>query len=162
MPIDLIIPISMVMGLVVYGLAAKWYVMPALAGRDLKTAVTPFLLLHATRYIGLVFLVHGVTSEPLDPRFAHPAAYGDLLAAVLALIALLAVRLEWPVSIALVWIFNVVGTVDLLYAVTQGMRFVPGDHFGAAFFIPAVIVPLLLVTHAIVFLLLMRRRTETA
>ena len=71
-------------------------------------------------------------------------------------------RLEWPFSIALVWIFNVVGTVDLLNAVFQGMRFVPIEHFGAAFFIPAVIVPLLLVTHAIVFWLLLRRRTETA
>ncbi|MCZ6814296.1 MAG: hypothetical protein O7F14_09605 [Alphaproteobacteria bacterium] len=157
MSIDLILPISMVMGLLVFGLAGKWYVVPALTGRDLKTVFPPFLLLHATRYVGLAFLIHGVTSEPLDPRFAHPAAYGDLLAAVLALVALAAVRLDWPFSIPLVWIFNIVGTLDLLYAVFQGMRFVPVDHFGAVFFIPAVIVPVLLVTHAIVFWLLLKR-----
>ena len=94
----IILPISIVMGLLVFGLAAKWYVAPALAGLDRKTALTPFLLFHGTRYIGLAFLISGVTAEPLDPRFAGPAAYGDLLAAALALVALLALRLDWPIA----------------------------------------------------------------
>ncbi len=162
MPNEFFLPISMVMGLLVYGLIAKWYVVPALAECALKTALTPFLLLHATRFVGLAFLIPGVTSEPLDPRFADPAAYGDLLAAVLALVALLAVRLEWRTAIPLVWIFNVVGTLDLFNAVFQGLRYTASGQMGATYFIPTVIVPALLVTHAIVFWLLLGRRTAAA
>ena len=57
----------------------------------------------------------------------------------------------------LVWIFNIVGLVDLLNAVFQGVRFVPNGHFGAAYFIPALVVPALMVTHVLVFQLLLRR-----
>jgi hypothetical protein len=159
---EFFLPMSMVMGLLVYGLIAKWYVVPALAECDRKTALTPFLLLHATRFVGLAFLIPGVTSEPLDPRFADPAAYGDLLAAVLALVALLALRLDWRITIPLVWIFNVVGTLDLFNAVFQGMRFAPAGQMGATYFIPVVVVPALLVTHAIIFWLLLRRQTAAA
>jgi hypothetical protein len=119
---EFFLPISIVMGLLVFGLTARWYVAPLLARLDRKAALTPFLLFHGTRYIGLAFLIPGVTAEPLDPRFAEPAAYGDLLAAVLALVALLALRLDWPIALPLVWVFNIVGTLDLLNAVFQGLR----------------------------------------
>ena len=78
---ELFLPISLLMGLVVYGLAARWYAVPALARLDRKTALTPILLLHGLRFVGLAFLITGVTSEPLDTRFSIQAAYGDLLAA---------------------------------------------------------------------------------
>ena len=156
------LPTSMVMGLLVFGFTVKWYVAPALTGLDRKAALTPFLLFHATRYIGLAFLIPGVTAEPLDPRFADPAAYGDLLAAVLALVALLALRLDWPIAVPLVWIFNIEGTLDLLNAVFQGLRYTPDGHLGATYFIPAVVVPALLVTHAIVFWLLLRKQAQAA
>ncbi len=159
---EFFLPISIVMGLVVYGFAAKWYVAPALAQLDRTSVLTPILLFHGTRYIGLAFLIPGVTAEPLDPRFADPAAYGDLLAAILALVALLALRSNWPVAIPLVWIFNVVGTLDLLNAVFQGLRYTSDGQLGAAYFIPAVVVPALLVTHAIVFWLLLRKQTGEA
>ncbi len=159
---QIILPTSMVMGLLVFGFTAKWYVAPAVAGLDRKAALTPFLLFHATRYIGLAFLIPGVTAEPLDPRFADPAAYGDLLAAALALVALLALRLDWPIAVPLVWIFNLEGTLDLLNAVFQGLRYTPDGHLGATYFIPAVVVPALLVTHAIVFWLLLRKQAQAA
>ena len=152
----------MVMGLAVFGFTAKWYVVPALVDVDRKAALTPFLLFHATRYIGLAFLIPGVTAEPLDPRFADPAAYGDLLAAVLALLALLALRLDWPIAVLLVWIFNIEGTIDLLNAVSQGLRYTQDGHLGATYFIPTVVVPALLVTHAIVFWLLLRKQARAA
>ena len=159
---EFFLPLSMVMGFIVFGFAARWYVAPALSRLDRKAALTPFLLLHATRYVGLAFLIPGVTAEPLDPRFAEAAAYGDLVAAVLALVALLALRLNWPIAITLVWIFNVAGTVDLLNAVFQGMRYVPLGHLGATYFIPTVVVPLLLVTHVLVFWVLLARRATPA
>ena len=159
---EFFLPISIIMGLVVYGFAAKWYVAPALARLDRTSVLAPILLFHGTRYIGLAFLIPGVTAEPLDPRFADPAAYGDLLAAILALVALLALRSNWPVAIPLVWIFNVVGTLDLLNAVFQGLRYTSDGQLGATYFIPTVAVPALLVTHAIVFWLLLRKQTGEA
>ncbi len=155
---NLILPLSIILALVSYSLIAKWYVMPWLAPLSRKEALTPLLLLHSSRFIGLAFLIPGVTSVPLDPRFANPAAWGDLLAAVLAFIALLALRLEWSAAVPLVWIFNIEGTLDLLNALFQGMRYAPSSDLGATYFIPAVIVPGLLVTHFIVFKLLLSQK----
>ena len=155
---NLILPLSIVLAVVSYSLIAKWYVMPWLAPLSRKEALTPLLLLHSSRFIGLAFLIPGVTSVPLDPRFANPAAWGDLLAAVLAFIALLALRLEWSAAVPLVWIFNIEGTLDLLNALFQGMRYAPSSDLGATYFIPAVIVPGLLVTHFIVFKLLLSQK----
>lgn len=151
------LPISIVLGLIVFWLAARWYLVPALQRRDRVEALTPLLLFHSFRYIGLTFLIPGVMAAPLDPAFAVPAAYGDLLAELLALIALLALRSRWAIAIPLVWLFNIEGSVDLLNALFQGFRLTPDASMGATWFIPAVVVPALLVTHVVVFQLLLRR-----
>jgi hypothetical protein len=132
------------------------YLWPALRDLPRARALRPLLLLHGTRFIGLAFLVPGVVSPELSGEFARPAAYGDLIAALLALLALAA--LESRPGIALVWLFNIWGTADLLYAFYQGrigVGFEPGQ-LGAAYFIPTVVVPLLLVTHGLVFRILLR------
>ncbi len=160
MPTDLILPLSIVMGLTAYGLIAKWYVMPLLVPLPRARALIPLLLFHCFRFIGLAFLIPGVTTQPLDPRFANPAAYGDLLAALLALLGVLALRRGWRTAIPLVWVFNVEGTLDLLNAVTQGLRYTEDGTLGATYFIPQVVVPALLVTHAMVFIILLRREPK--
>jgi hypothetical protein len=157
---ELILPLSLVMSLVSFSLIAKWYIIPWLNARSRSEALTPLLLFHSFRHIGLAFLIVGVTAQPLDPRFSDPAAYGDLLAAVLALIALVAVRGKWSAAMPLVWLFNILGLVDLINALFQGLRYVPNGHLGAAYFIPTVIVPALLVTHVLVFRLLLRRSSQ--
>jgi hypothetical protein len=68
----------------------------------------------------------------------------------------LAAEASW--AIAIVWVFNIWGTLDLLHAIYQGQIAVgiaPGS-LGAAFYIPTVVVPALLVTHALIFWLLLR------
>ena len=157
MPQDLFLPTSMSLGFIAWGLIARWYVMPHWRGITRAAALIPQLLLHCFRFIGLAFLIPGVTNVPLDPRFAEPAAYGDLLAAVLALVAILALRQRWAVATALVWIFNVEGTLDLINAVARGLRYTQDGQLGAAYFIPAVIVPALLVSHVLIFILLLKR-----
>ena len=156
--IGYILPMSMVMGFVSYSLIAKWYVMPWAKDKSLADALTPLLFLHTFRFIGMSFLIEGVTSQALDSRFADPAAYGDLLAAVLALVALFALRYNWKAAIPLVWIFNIEGTIDLLNAVTKGIMYNTDGHMGATYFIPAVIVPALLVTHVMIFRLLLTKK----
>jgi hypothetical protein len=157
MIVEISLRLSVLLGLIVFGLVARWYVVPALARVRRDEALIPFLLLHGFRYVGLAFLIPGVTAEALDPRFADPAAYGDLVAAVLALVAVVALRLRWTVAIPLVWLFNVEGTLDLLNALYRGFMYAPDGHLGATYFIPAVLVPALLVSHVIVFWLLLRR-----
>ncbi len=154
---ELIMPVSLFFGLVAFGLAAQWYVMPWLKSVSRKRALTPLLLLHSFRYVGLAFLIPGVTAQALDAGFANPAAYGDLLAAVLALVALIAVRLEWFVATPPLWVFNIEGTLDLLNALFQGVQRVRVGDLGATYFIPTVAVPALLVTHFMMFVVLVRQ-----
>jgi hypothetical protein len=110
---------SVALGFVTWGIVAARYLWPALRNQPRAEALRPQLLLHSFRFIGLAFLVPGVVSPDLPEAYARPAAYGDLIAAVLALLALAALRSR-P-GIALVWVFNVWGTADLLYAFYQGL-----------------------------------------
>lgn len=151
MPLPLILPVCMTLGVIAWTLFFTWYVHPALRNKSFRDAMQPLLLLHAFRYIGLMFLIPGVTAEALDSRFAAPAAYGDLLAALLALASLRVLRLNDKAGLLLVWIFNVWGLADLLNAVARGLLFTPDGALGAAFWIPLVIVPLLVVSHVYVF-----------
>jgi len=152
----MIVVLNLTFSLVVFVFIAKWYVTPWLKSVSLDAALKPILLLHSFRHLGMMFLVPGVVSPQLPASFAYPAAYGDLLASVLALIALIALRYRWSAAIPLVWLFNLEGTVDLLYAVSQGVIHEVGGLLGATYWIPALLVPPLLVTHYLVFQLLWR------
>ena len=115
---------------------------------------------HTFRFIGLSFLVPGVVSPSLQSALAAPAAYGDLVAAILAVAATIALSRRWSFAISLVWLFNVWGATDLLFAFYQGLFGVQlnPDALGAAFFIPTAVVPPLLITHGLIFWLLVRPR----
>jgi hypothetical protein len=155
--------ISVVLGLLVWGMIGARYIWPALRDRPRTEALRPLLLLHAFRFVGLAFLVPGVVSPDLPTGFAQPAAYGDLATSMLALLAI--ATLGSRLGIIIVWVFNIVGTVDLLNAFFQGDRFgvgmTPGLQ-GAAYFIPTVLVPLLLVTHVLVFRVLLGTDAEVS
>ena len=155
MPVPALFGLSIVFAFVAWSVVATRYVWPHLRGQPRSEALRPLLMLHSFRFVGLSFLVPGVVSPDLPEAYARPAAYGDLVAAVLALLALVALRSRS--GIALVWVFNVWGTADLLYAFYQGLAvgLEPG-RLGATYFIPTVVVPLLLITHGLVFRLLLR------
>jgi hypothetical protein len=102
-----IIPASFTISFFAYILIAVWYLMPALRKLPRNESLIPILFLHSFRYIGLAFLIYGVTSEVLDPRFANPAAYGDLVASILAIISIVALKSGWKLAIPLVWLFNI-------------------------------------------------------
>ena len=156
MPPNALFGISIAFGFLVWGIVAARYLWPALRQQPRANALRPLLLLHSFRFIGLAFLVPGVVSPDLPAGFARPAAYGDLIAAALALLAL--AGLQSRLGIGLVWMFNLWGSADLLYAYYQGRVGVgvePGQ-LGATYFIPTVVVPLLLITHGLVFWLLLR------
>ena len=99
MTVQQIFGLQFALSLLVGSLLAHWYVWPRLAALPTRRAVAPLLFVHATRYVGLVFLVPTVVPPGVPAAFAVPAAYGDLLAALLALLALVALRRDWPGAI---------------------------------------------------------------
>jgi len=159
MPIPLIWGVSVVFGFLAWSVYAARYVWPVIRTRQRAEALRPILVLHGFRYIGLAVLIPGVVSPEMSTTlFAREVGYGDLIAATLALIALAALRTRWAAT--LVWIFNIVGTADLLNAFYQGngisLANTPG-LLGATYFLPVFGVPLLLVTHVLAFRILMRK-----
>jgi hypothetical protein len=154
MSVRLIFALQVVLSFLAYGLAARWYVRPRLAALPLREALQPLLLLHAFRHLGLVFLVPTVVGPALPAVFAEPAAYGDLVAGLLALGTIVALRARAAVAVPLAWIFNVVGLLDLVHAFYQGLTH--DVQLGAAYVIPTFIVPALVVTHVMMLAMLAR------
>ena len=150
--------VNLVLSTLALALIAKWYVVPRLATLSVRDALQPFLLLHSFRHIGLMFLASGAVKEPRPMAFAQPAAWGDLAASLLAFVSLWALRHQWRAALGIVWVFNLVGTLDLFNAVGRGVMHSAAAGMGATFWIPSIVVPALLVTHALVFVLLVRER----
>ena len=160
MSIGALFGLSVAMSFIASGIIAWLFVWPRLKVMSRDDALLPLVVPHTFRFIGLSFLVPGVVSPSLPPAFAAPAAYGDLGAAILAIAAVFSLTYRTRWAIPLVWLFNLWGTIDLLNAIYQGQIGVgigPGS-LGAAFFIPTVIVPVLLITHGLIFRLLLQPR----
>ena len=104
--------VSIAFSLIAWGIVTARYIWPELRVRERAEALRPLLTLHGFRFIGLSFLVPGVVSTDLPPAFAHSAAYGDIIAAILALLSLL--LLPSSAGVAVAWIFSFWGSVDIL------------------------------------------------
>jgi hypothetical protein len=161
MTVQLLFGTSVAFSFIAWAVVVDLYIWPQLRSRSRVDALRPLLVLHAFRFIGLSFLVPGVVSPDLPIAFARDAAYGDIVAAILALATLATLRSG--VGIALAWAFNLWGSFDLLNAFYQANAagLVPGQ-LGAAYFIPTAIVPLLLITHGLMFRVLLQGQRERA
>ena len=164
MPPQLYFFVSIAFAFIAWGIVAQRYIWPRLRALPRAAALRPLLILHSFRFVGLAFVVPGVVSPDLSAAFAHPAAYGDIAAATLALLSLATLRSR--VGIVTAWIFNLWGSFDLLSAFYHGgtSGLMPGQ-LGAAYFIPTVLVPLMLITHVLAFRILLqgqRRVSQTA
>lgn len=152
--------VSIAFSLVAWGALTARYIWPKLRVRKQAEALRPLLTLHSFRFVGLAFLVPGVVSPQLSPSFAHSAAYGDIIAAALALLSLL--LLPRATGVAVAWIFNLWGLADLLNAFYQANHAgIAAGQLGAAYFIPTLIVPLLLITHGLSFRILLKPGNES-
>src|SRR5579883_1173666 len=156
--------IQLVLGYVAWLLCFGAYIWPKLKVADRVEAHRAIATLHSFRFFGLVFILPGVIGN-VPAGFATVAAYGDFATGVLAMLALLTVRVRslfWPLVVA----FNLVGTVDIVvdyYHGNQvGLAALAGE-LGATYAIPIIYVPLLMITHVVAFSLLLRpRRDATA
>src|SRR5258708_19605001 len=123
-----ILTVNLVFSTLVFWIAARLYLIPRLPELRPKTVLLPILLLHSLRHLGLMFLAPGAIYTGLPAQFAYPAAFGDLLAAVLAVAAIAAVPANARSARLLVWIFNIKGSLDLVLALALPTLFNPPPH----------------------------------
>jgi hypothetical protein len=155
--------ISILMSFVAFGIVTRTYIWPRLRMARREEALIALTVPHTFRFIGLSFLIPGVVSPSLPSSFSFPAAYGDLFAAILAALTVWSLSARVRFATPMVWAFNVWGAVDLLTALYRGalaVRIDPG-WLSAAYFIPTLVVPPLLVTHSLIFWLLLRKPSST-
>jgi len=151
--------VSIAFSLMAWGIVTSRYIWPELRLRQRVEALRPLLILHTFRFIGLAFLVPGVVSPDLPSAFAHSAAYGDIIAATIAMFSLLLLHSQAGVVAA--WMFNIWGAADIFNAFYQANHAgLLAGQLGAAFFLPTLVVPLLLITHGLSFRILVRRENE--
>ena len=158
----LIFQIHLVLGYVAWLLCFGTYLWPRLKQMSPAAAQRAIATVHAFRFFGLVFILPGVVGPHLPTGFSTFAAYGDFATGLLALLALLAFRIP-----RLFWLFvaafNVVGfadvVVDYAHAIQTGVPDSPGE-LGAAYVIPILYVPLLMITHVAALRLALRSAGE--
>jgi len=151
---------SIAFSFIAWGIVTARYIWPELRLRQRAEALRPLLILQSFRFIGLAFLVPGVVSPDLPSAFAHSAAYGDIIATILALLALISLPSASGVVIA--WIFSLWGTADFFNAFYQANHAgVMAAQLGATYFIPTFIVPLVFITHGLGFRILLRHENES-
>jgi hypothetical protein len=155
---ETIFNIHLILGYVAWLICFGVYVMPRLKSMDPVAAQRAIATLHSFRFFGLVFIVPGLVGPNLPVSFATFAAYWDLATGVLAILALLTVRIR-PLFWLFVVAFNFVGVVDLIldyyHAIRVGVPALAGQ-LGVTYAIPIIYVPLLMITHVVAFYLLLR------
>jgi hypothetical protein len=152
--------VQLVLGYVPWLLFLSAYAWPRLKTMDQVEAQRAIATLHSFRFFGLVFIVPGVVGSNLPAGFATFSAYGDLATGVLAMLALLTVRIR-PVFWLFVVAFNLVGAIDIIVDYYHGnqLGLAPlAGELGATYAIPIIYVPALMITHVVAFYLLLRSR----
>src|SRR5579862_937390 len=162
---QIIFNLHLILGYVAWLLCFRVYIMPRLKAMDMVEAQRAIATLHSFRFFGLVFILPGVVGPNLPAAgFATFAAYWDLATGVLAILALLAVRIR-PLFWLFVVAFNLVGIVDLIldyyHAVQVGLPAMAGQ-LGATYAIPIIYVPLLMITHVVAFYWLLHPQPKAA
>ena len=164
MTTEAVFRLHLALGYVAWALCFGVYILPKLKTMDPIEAQRAIATLHSFRFFGLVFIVPGVVGPNLPADFAAYAAYGDLATGVLALLALMTVRIR-PAFWLFVVAFNVVGVIDLVgdyYLATRANLPAIAGELGSLYAIPIIYVPLLMITHFAAFYLLFPKRAGAA
>ena len=154
--------IQFTLSLVAYALIAFWYVAPRLSGLPREVALVPLLWVHAFRIVGGTILAPGAVDAGVPMEFRVMIGYGDLATAVLALVALVALRARIGGAIALVWLCVIVGMLDTVNAIIQSIRYSVFTYaLGINWVIVTLYVPALLVSSVLILIHLLRPSQST-
>jgi hypothetical protein len=164
MPQQIIFLIHLILGYVACLLCFSVYVLPRLKSMERFEAQRVIATVHSFRFFGLVFILPGVVGPSLPAGFATFAAYGDFATGILAILALLTVRVR-PLFWFFVVAFNLAGAVDIIldyyHAIHVGLPVLAGQ-LGATYAIPIIYVPLLMITHFVALYWLVRPQPKAA
>ena len=153
MPPIVLFGIQFTFSLVAYALIAWWYVAPRLSRLPREVALMPLVWIHAFRIVGGTILAPGAVDAAVPSDFRTMIGYGDMVTAVVALLALIALRRRMPVAIALVWLGLTVGLLDTVNAIIQSMRYSVFTYgLGVNWVIVTMYVPALLVSSVLIFI----------
>jgi hypothetical protein len=153
MPPIVLFGIQFTFSLAAYALIAWWYVAPRLSRLPREVALVPLVWIHAFRIIGGTILAPGATDASVPSDFRTMIGYGDMITALVALLALVALRRGLPGAIALVWLGLTVGLLDTVNAIIQSMRYSVFTHgLGVNWVIVTMYVPALLVSSVLIFI----------
>ena len=154
----LIFNIQLALGYVAWLLCFSTYIWPRLRTMDVADASRAIATLHSFRFFGLVFIFPGLLGPDIPSSFGVPAAWGDLAAGVLAMLAMMFFRTR-PLFWLFAASFNLVGAGDLIlnyvHAIRVGLPEVSGQ-LGITYLIPILYVPILMITHIAAFVLMAR------
>jgi hypothetical protein len=157
MPPIVLFGIQFTFSLAAYALIAWWYGAPRLSRMTREAALVPLVWVHTFRIVGGTILAPGAVDSGVPMEFRTMIGYGDMATAVLALVALIALRSRMSGAIALVWLFLTVGLLDTVNAIIQSMRFSVFTHgLGVNWVIVTAYVPALLVSSVLIFMQLRR------
>ena len=142
----------------IFSIVAAWYVWPSLTKLPRNAALIPLLWVHVPRYVGMTLLVTGMIDPRLPGEFLSGAAYGDLLAAALALASIFALRSNWRFAVPLVWVTNTWGFADLLNGLRGVLSLnVPSFNLSTIWYIYTFYAPLVIISHLLIFWVLLNR-----
>ena len=152
MPPIVLFGIQFTFSLAAYAVIAWWYVVPRIRRRPRELALVPLLWVHVPRIVGGTILAPGAVSAMVPTDFRTMVGVGDMVTALLALVALMALRFRWSPAVPLVWLFLAVATADTVNAIIQSIRYgVFSDALGFNWVIVTSYVPALLVSSVLIF-----------
>jgi hypothetical protein len=152
--------LQLLLSLGVCAIVVAWYVWPYLTTLTRNSALIPLLFVHVFRYLGMTLLVPGMIDPKLPREVLFNSAYGDLLAAALALASIFALRSNWRFAVPLAWVFNTWGFADLLNVLRSVLRVnLPSFNLGTAWYIYTFYAPLVIVSHLMIFWILIKSRS---
>jgi hypothetical protein len=102
--------------------AAAWYVAPWLKVTDWATGIAALLWVHAFRYVALQIFSAQQFGFAVSDVGRNQIAFGDAIAATLAVSAIIALRYWNCLAVAVLWLFVAVAALDLLNSTIVGMR----------------------------------------
>lgn len=152
--------LQLLTSIVVVGVIAVWYVWPHLTRGPRRAALIILLFVHVPRYAGMVLFVPHMVDPNLSRRFLSSAAYGDLVAAALAFVSIVALRSNWRIALPLVWLANTWGFLDLLNGLRGVIQLnVPSFYLGTLWYVYTFYAPIVVVAHIMIFVVLLKFRS---
>lgn len=147
--------------LLAIALLAKGYLWPWLQTQSYTQALMPLLFIHTFRTVALGVLIPALVDPEFPPSIAATIGYGDLTSSILALLTLTALVMKSRIVLPLAWLFSIVGSIDVIGATLIGAQNeMYSFDLGPQWYVPTFYVPLLMVTHVLIVLLLLKKQVD--